>query len=279
MTMNKSKILRFISFSFALLAFVLISGSWHEARAQRDPFAKPSWAKQKTERQRPSSPSSQSSPGLPGLLGLSNPSNPSSPAAQPEKPKGPVVVAAPPIEQRIDYYKQLREQAAVSGLEIPKVTSVLTLEEMSVTGIFKTPRGPAAIIEAKPINLSYTVYPGDKFFDGQVVAIEENKVVFRKVTKLSNNKFISTVENKTLRQYSIQQEVQGTAPIQAGTDTTEAASNTPPAEPAKNPNPAVLPKIVSPLDEIDKQPKDKAEDSAKSGKKDKTVKVAKGKKP
>ena len=63
---------------------------------------------------------------------------------------------------------------------MPKVTSVLTLDEMSVTGIFRTPRGFAAMVEAKPIKLSYTIYPGEKFFDGQLVAIEENRLVFRK---------------------------------------------------------------------------------------------------
>ena len=269
MTMNKSKIIRFLSLSFALTAFILISGSWQEASAQRDPFSKPGWAKPKTERPRTSSPNPSSSTGS------------SNTAAKPEKPKGPVVVAPPTIEQRIAYYTQLREQAALNGLDIPKVTSVLTLEEMAVTGIFRTPRGPAAMVEAKPIKLSYTIYPGDKFFDGQVVAIEENKVVFRKVTKLSNNKFISTVENKTLRKYSVQQEVQGTAPIGNSTDRTESADNVTnaPVESAANPNLSVPTLIISPIDEIDKLPKDEAEDSAKSKKKGKAVKVAKGKKP
>lgn len=269
MTMNKSKIIRFLSLSFALTALVLISGNWQEASAQRDPFSKPGWAKPKNAPP-PRSNSSSSS----------NSSNTT--AAKPEKPKGPVVVAPPSIEQRIDYYKQLREQAALNGLEIPKVTSVLTVEEMAVTGIFRTPRGPAAMVEAKPIKLSYTIYPGDKFFDGQVVAIEENRVVFRKVTKLSNNKFISTVENKTLRKYSVQQEVQGTAPIGASTDRTEAASNTTtdqPGESVVNPNSGVPTLIIAPIDEIDKLPKEEAEDSAKSKKKGKSVKVAKGKKP
>ena len=98
-------------------------------------------------------------------------------------------------------------------MQLPKVTSVLTLEEMAVIGIFRTPRGYAAMVEAKPIKLSYTIYPGEKFFDGQLVAIEENRLVFRKVTKMSNGKFISSVENKALRQYSVQEQVQGTAPV------------------------------------------------------------------
>lgn len=265
--MNKSKIIRFLSLSFALTAFVLISGSWQEANAQRDPFSKPGWAKPRN-----APPPRSNAPAS---------SNSSSTAAKPEKPKGPVVVAPPTIEQRIAYYTQLREQAALNGLEIPKVTSVLTLEEMAVTGIFRTPRGPAAMVEAKPIKLSYTIYPGDKFFDGQVVAIEENKVVFRKVTKLSNNKFISTVENKTLRKYSVQQEVQGTAPIGNSSDKIETASNgiVAPAESSADPNAIAPTLIIAPIDEIDKLPKEEAEDSAKSKKKGKTVKVAKGKKP
>ena len=90
---------------------------------------------------------------------------------------------------------------------------------MTVTGIFRTPRGFAAMVEAKPIKLSYTIYPGEKFFDGQLVAIEENRLVFRKITKMSNNKFVTSVENKTLRQYTDQEVVQGTAPVQASTQT------------------------------------------------------------
>ena len=40
------------------------------------------------------------------------------------------------------------------------------------------------MVEATPIKLSYTIYPGEKFFDGQLVAVEENRLVFRKVTKV-----------------------------------------------------------------------------------------------
>ena len=39
------------------------------------------------------------------------------------------------------------------------------------------------MVHATPINLSYTIYPGEKFFDGQLVAIEENRLTFRKVIK------------------------------------------------------------------------------------------------
>ena len=185
---NKSKIIRFLSLNLAAVTgFILVGGYFSNVNAQqRDPFEKPSWAKPKVVNPNPNP----------------NPTGSQTKTVKPKPPGPPPVIpiAAPGIEQRIAYYKRLREDAAVNGLEIPKVTSVLTLDEMSVIGIFRTPRGFAAMIEAKPIKLSYTIYPGEKFFDGQLVAVEENRLVFRKVTKMSNNKFISTVENKTLRQ-------------------------------------------------------------------------------
>lgn len=252
---KKSKMTRFLILSFAALGFVLISGSSTETTAQtRDPFAKPGYARTK-----PQAPARNVS---------------SEGKTEKEKPKGPVLVVAPGIEQRINYYKAMREQAALNGLPIPKVTSVLTLDEMAVTGIFRTPRGYAAMVEAKPIKLSYTIYPGEKFFDGQLVAVEENRLVFRKVTKMSDNKFISTVENKTLRQYSVQEQVQGTAPV-TGSGATESARVTQPepTETVIQPTPSM---IISPLDEMNNQPKEDTKETDKKGKK--TVKVAKGKK-
>ncbi|MCY7375964.1 MAG: hypothetical protein LH472_08325 [Pyrinomonadaceae bacterium] len=264
--MIKSKFTSLLSLGIACAGFTLVSGNAVSVAAQaRDPFAKPGYAKP-----RPTS-SGVTSTGQPR-------------AAKP-KPAGPLPVspnAAPPIESRIAYYKNLREAAATNGMELPKVTSVLTLDEMAVTGIFRTPRGYAAMVEAKPIKLSYTIYPGEKFFDGQLVAIEENRLVFRKITKLSNNKFITAVENKTLRQFTVEQEVQGTAPIQSGDKKEEQAANTvlvpKDSQTATTPPPSM---IVSPLDEMNRQPK---EEPAKTGKEKpaknskKSVKVAKSKK-
>ena len=49
----------------------------------------------------------------------------------------------------------------------------------------------------------------DAKVDGQLVAVEENRLVFRKVLKMSNGKFVSSVENKPLRKYSNMEVVQG----------------------------------------------------------------------
>ncbi|HUR99825.1 MAG TPA: hypothetical protein VMZ26_17300 [Pyrinomonadaceae bacterium] len=248
---NKVKIRRLLSLGLALAGLVLISGCLNELNAQsRDPFSKPGWARKR-----------EAGPG-----GANN-----------QKKAGPPVDLGPPgIEQRVDYYKRLRETAAASGMPVPKVTSVLTLSEMSVTGIFRTPRGYAAIVEATPLKLSYTIYPGEKFFDGQLVAVEENRLVFRRVVKMSNGKFISSVENKPLRKYSDRQEIQGTAPVEtdnrASTET--SGSPVPSAEAQLVKKPA---QIVSPLEEMNKQvPADSDKDKSKKDSK-KSVKVAKSK--
>ena len=263
---NKSKILRFPKLILAAAGFVCAAGVFTTAQAQqtRDPFEKSPMMKPRVA----SAPSTATAPGQPK-------------AAKP-KPAGPppvIALGAPPIDQRISYYKRLREDAALNGQEIPKVTSVLTLDEMSVIGIFRTPRGYAAMVQAAPINLSYTIYPGEKFFDGQLVAVEENRLVFRKVIKMSNGKFTAAVENKTLRQYSVQEEVQGTAPVQPSGARTETANNSAAPQqsaPTGSKTTVIVPTIgiISPLEEMLRQPKEEPKDATAKGKKE----SAKGKK-
>ncbi|MDM7923715.1 MAG: hypothetical protein QUS14_15560 [Pyrinomonadaceae bacterium] len=247
--MNKSKIIRLLSLSLAAAGVMIVSGHFTEANGQaRDPFAKPGWAREK-----------------PKTTGVGTGGKGSA--------KTEVVNAgAPPIEQRIAYYKQVRENAVANGRPVPRVTSVLTLNEMSVTGIFRTPRGYAAMVEATPIKLSYTIYPGEKFFDGQLVAVEENRLVFRKVTKMSNGKFVASVENKPLKAYSDREQIQGTAPADA-----QVASSAPqPAAPGVPPVAAAGP-VVSYLDEMNSQPATAPADApAKAGKR--PVRVAKSNK-
>ncbi len=268
--LKKSKMTRFLSLSLAIAGFVLVGGHFVQTNAQVDPFKTPTWKVKKN----PASPTTTTT----------------SVKTKPEKKGPPLVVSvgAPAIDLRINYYKQQRETAAANGMPIPKVTSVLTLDEMSVTGIFKTPRGFAAMVEATPIKLSYTIYPGERFFDGQLVAIEENRLVFRKVIKMTNGKFISSVENKSLRQYTIRQEVEGTVPTESNAAKTEvvnnnSASTTPTTnmtntaqteDKSKTVSPTV---IISPVDEMNKQPESKPEDSVKdkNKKNKKPTKVAK----
>jgi hypothetical protein len=239
---NKTNQIKFLTLIALVAGFAW--GNLQEVKAQAgDPFAKPNWAKPKDPNA--AKPTTTNSKGEKVAV---------------VKPLPPPVVpvGVPPIQDRINYFKELRRIAAERGdANLPKPTSVLTLDEMSISGIFRTPRGYAAIVQATPISLSYTIYPGEKFFNGQLVAIEENRLVFRKVVKMSNGKFISSEENKTLRQYTQQEEIQGTAPVD-----TSAKAETKPAENVAqatgqpvDPNKPVQPvSIISPLDEMNKQP-------------------------
>lgn len=169
-----------IGITFAVL------GASADAFAQRDPFYKPVIVPKKVAPPKP----------------VVDPATVKPKIDKPAKPVPPAIVAlsAPPVEMRVEQYKALKKLCAERGISCPKPTSVLMLEEIQVTGIFYTPRGYSAMVEATPIQLSYTVYPGEKFFNGQLVAIEENRLIFRKVTKLSNGKLVTVAENKGLRQ-------------------------------------------------------------------------------
>lgn len=122
----------------------------------------------------------------------------------PSKPKysksTPVPIKPPSIQERVDRYKAQKMAAMNTQRAAPKPTTAILLSEMQVTGIFRTPRGYAAMIEATPIKLSYVIYPGELFYDGQLVAIEENRLVFRRETRWSDGRRDMVVETKPLRQ-------------------------------------------------------------------------------
>ncbi len=111
-------------------------------------------------------------------------------------------VAPPSVEARIERYKAQKAAAMNSQRPAPKPTTALLLSELQVTGIFRTPRGYAAMVEVTPIKMSYVVYPGEPFYDGMLVAIEESRLVFRKQTKWTDGRTVVAVETKPLVQPS-----------------------------------------------------------------------------
>ena len=108
-------------------------------------------------------------------------------------------VQIPSIQERINSYKQQKQAAMNARMPAPKPTTALLLSEIEVIGISRSPRGYAAIIEATPIKLSYVIYPGENFYDGQLVAIEDNRLVFRRETVFTDGRRVRTVEPKDLR--------------------------------------------------------------------------------
>jgi hypothetical protein len=175
---NYQTIIRGALCGLILAGAYLVSGDLNAVNAQRDPFAKPALNKK---------------------------------YLRANKPAEPVIATPPTIEERIAAFRAKKIAAMNAGVPADKPTTILLLSEMEVTGIFRTPRGYAAMVEATPLTtaapgsktagskLSYVVYPGEMFFDGQLVAIEETRLVFRKNTRWTNGKVDRSVESKTLR--------------------------------------------------------------------------------
>jgi hypothetical protein len=109
------------------------------------------------------------------------------------------LATVPTIQGRIELYKAQKLAAMNARMPAPKPTTALLISEIQVIGISRTPRGYAAIIEATPIKLSYVIYPGEPFFDGQLVAIEDNRLVFRRETVFTDGRRERSVEYKGLR--------------------------------------------------------------------------------
>src|SRR3954447_8429770 len=98
---NKFNMRKLLPFGLAVAGFMIGVGGASQAQAQtRDPFQKPGYKIQRN--------------GSPGVY-------------VPGSKSGPATPLVPTIEQRIEFFKHLREQAAISGTALPKVTSVLTL--------------------------------------------------------------------------------------------------------------------------------------------------------
>src|SRR5688572_209211 len=120
----------------------------------------------------------------------------------PVRPVKATKLEPPPIQVRIERYRAQKVAAAAAHVPPPKPTTALLISEMQVTGIFRTPRGWAAMIEATPIKLSYVIYPGEAFFDGQLVAIEEGSLTFRREIVWLDGRREKSTEVKQLRKPS-----------------------------------------------------------------------------
>jgi hypothetical protein len=112
------------------------------------------------------------------------------------------IVSPPSIQERIAQYRAQKQAAMNARIPAPKPTTALVLGEIQVVGITRTPRGYAAIIEATPIKMSFVIYPGERFYDGQLVAIEDNRLVFRRETVFTDGRRERSVDLKPLRQPS-----------------------------------------------------------------------------
>jgi hypothetical protein len=118
-------------------------------------------------------------------------------------PPAPSLVKPPDIQARVNYYKEQKRACIIEQCTPPKPTTAFLIEEIEVAGIFRTPRGYAAMVNAKPIGLSYVIYPGENLYDGQLVAIDEDHAVFRHHLNWSDGRIEEKIERKALRQATV----------------------------------------------------------------------------
>lgn len=116
------------------------------------------------------------------------------------KKTGPLM--PPSVQERIAQYRAQKLAAMSAHIAAPKPTTAFLLSEIQVVGISRSPRGYAAIVEASPIKLAYVIYPGERFYDGQLVAIEDNRLIFRREVVFADGRHERSVEMKPLRQPS-----------------------------------------------------------------------------
>ena len=131
-------------------------------------------------------------------------------------------ILAPSIQERIEQYKAQKVAAMNAHVVAPKPTTAFLLSEIQVVGISRSPRGYAAIVEATPIKLAYVIYPGEHFYDGQLVAIEDGRLFFRRETVYSDGKRERSVEMKQLRQVNTVDALSAAAAKSAAADSAAA---------------------------------------------------------
>ena len=146
-------------------------------------------------------------------------------------PKKSNLIQPPSIQARIQQYKAQKQAAMSARVAAPKPTTAFLLSEVQVIGISRSPRGYAAIVEASPIKLAYVIYPGERFYDGQLVAIEDNRLVFRRETVFTDGRRERSVELKPLRQLD-------TIDALAATKTAPASATAGESEKKPQPKPA-----------------------------------------
>ena len=85
--------------------------------------------------------------------------------------------------ERRDPFKSLlraREPAELRGPR-PEGIPGLLIDEIDLTGVFVTPDGPVAQVVSPEQDRSYLLHQGDQLYDGDVVRISQDSVVFKQI--------------------------------------------------------------------------------------------------
>lgn len=85
---------------------------------------------------------------------------------------------------RRDPFRSLVQRNAESQLaQGPRPEGIpgLLIGEIDLTGVFVLPEGPVAQVQTSDRDRSYLLRPGDKLFDGDVVSVSLQEIVFRQI--------------------------------------------------------------------------------------------------
>ena len=87
--------------------------------------------------------------------------------------------------ERRDPFQSLLETREAPEIQGPRPEGVpgLLIDEVNLIGIIRTPEGYIAQVQAADRQKSYLLHEGEELFDGEVVSIETNEVVFRQIVR------------------------------------------------------------------------------------------------
>lgn len=74
-----------------------------------------------------------------------------------------------------------RERPQETEVERPEGVPGLLIDEIEIQGVFELPEGPVAQVMSASHETSYLLRPGDELWDGDVVSITLEEVVFKQV--------------------------------------------------------------------------------------------------
>jgi Tfp pilus assembly protein PilP len=88
-------------------------------------------------------------------------------------------------ESRRDPFKSLLVTTRLPNFRGPRPEGIpgLLIDEVIVTGIFRTDKGYVAQVQSAENEKSYLVKKGDQLYDGDIVRITDNEIVFKQIVQ------------------------------------------------------------------------------------------------
>lgn len=86
-----------------------------------------------------------------------------------------------PGDRRDPFISPFRRRNLLPSGPRPEGKAGLLIEEISLTGIFETPEGLFAQVRGGPKDKAYLLQAGDQLYDGDVVDVTEEQVVFNQI--------------------------------------------------------------------------------------------------